>query len=129
MNKIEKLKDLISSRKSDWMLDAKWRLENREWLSYSFDLALRILEVLEVKKMTQKDLAEQLGVSPQYISKIVKGKENLSLETIANIEKALGIRLIEISSEPVKTLYVKHSKFRLEPESFCQEDYYLKKYA
>jgi len=39
-----------------------------------------------------------MGVTPQYINKIVKGKENLTLETIAKIEKALGITLIEVPS-------------------------------
>ena len=46
--------------------------------------------------MTQKKLAEIVGVSPQYINKVVKGRENLTLETIVKMEKALGIALIEI---------------------------------
>lgn len=37
-----------------------------------------------------------MDVSPQYVNKIVKGKENLSLETIAKIEEALGISLISV---------------------------------
>ena len=37
-----------------------------------------------------------MGVSAQYINKIVKGSENLSLETISKIERALNIRLIEV---------------------------------
>jgi transcriptional regulator with XRE-family HTH domain len=43
--------------------------------------------------MTQKDLAERMNVSPQYISKIVKGAENLSLETITALEEALSVDL------------------------------------
>ena len=39
----------------------------------------------------------RMDVSPQYVSKIVKGKENLSLETIWKIEEALGITLISVS--------------------------------
>ncbi|PLX14061.1 MAG: hypothetical protein C0594_00540 [Marinilabiliales bacterium] len=46
--------------------------------------------------MTQRRLAEEMGVSPQYINKVVKGKENLTLETISKIESVLGITLIEI---------------------------------
>ena len=60
----------------------------------SFRIALRILRVLREKQMTQKDLAERMGVSPQYINKIVKGTENLSLETIASLNDALSINLI-----------------------------------
>ena len=36
------------------------------------------------------------GVSPQYINKVVKGQENLSLETICKIERALVINLVQV---------------------------------
>jgi transcriptional regulator with XRE-family HTH domain len=39
-----------------------------------------------------------MGVSPQYINKVVRGKENLSLETICKLEHALGIQLIQVVS-------------------------------
>jgi len=41
-------------------------------------------------------LADKMEVSAQYINKIVKGSENLSLETISKLENALGIQLIEV---------------------------------
>jgi transcriptional regulator with XRE-family HTH domain len=44
--------------------------------------------------MTQKQLAEKMNCSQQYISKILKGKENLSLETLSKIEDALGIQIL-----------------------------------
>ena len=44
--------------------------------------------------MTQKDLAEKLNVSPQQVSRMGKGKENLTLETISKLEYVLGIALI-----------------------------------
>jgi transcriptional regulator with XRE-family HTH domain len=44
--------------------------------------------------MTQKILAERMGCSQQYVSKILKGRENLSLETLAKIEDALNLRLV-----------------------------------
>lgn len=55
-----------------------------------------MLSTMDKLGMTQKMLAEKMQVSPQYISKILKGKENLSLETISHIEKALNIALISI---------------------------------
>jgi transcriptional regulator with XRE-family HTH domain len=44
-----------------------------------------------------------MQVSPQQISKIVKGQENLTLETIANLEIALGIKIIDVdfNNKPV----------------------------
>ena len=45
--------------------------------------------------MTQASLAQKMECSQQYISKVLKGKENLSLETISKIEAALEIDLIK----------------------------------
>ena len=41
--------------------------------------------------MKRADLASKLGVSPQYVSKLLSGTENLSFKSIANIEERLGI--------------------------------------
>lgn len=38
-------------------------------------------------------LARRLGVSPPYISNVLAGKENLTLEQIARIFRPLGFRL------------------------------------
>jgi transcriptional regulator with XRE-family HTH domain len=35
-----------------------------------------------------------MGCTQQYVSKILKGKENMSLETLSKLEDALGISLI-----------------------------------
>ncbi|ARM32013.1 hypothetical protein B9H02_10585 [Prosthecochloris sp. HL-130-GSB] len=79
-----------------WRKKAKWRKENRAWLKRSQAIALRVLRSLRSRKMSQKDLAEMMGVTPQHISKIVKGRENLTLETIAKLEGALGIALMDV---------------------------------
>ena len=39
-------------------------------------------------------LAERMNCTQQYVSKILKGKENLSLDTISRLEDALGISLV-----------------------------------
>jgi plasmid maintenance system antidote protein VapI len=98
----EKLQGKISSKKSKWLDDAKYSEENEAWFERSAQIALKILRHLRTNKISQIKLAESLLVSPQYVSKIVKGKENLSLETISKIEKALGISLIEVISFETK---------------------------
>lgn len=77
-----------------------YREANAGWLRKSGFVALRVMAVLDEKKMTQTDLAEKMGVSRQQISKIVKGHENLTFETIDKLEKALDIKLITIAGEP-----------------------------
>ena len=53
--------------------------------------------------MNRKQLAEKMNCSPQYISKVLKGRENLSLETLSKIEMALGISIIK--EEPITVWY------------------------
>ena len=45
--------------------------------------------------MTQRALAEKMNCTQQYISKMLKGQKNMSLETICKIENTLGIEIIK----------------------------------
>jgi transcriptional regulator with XRE-family HTH domain len=92
----DKLKKYISREPSDWMTQADYYENNKDWLDKSAMIAIKILGTLRSQSITQKDLAESIGVSPQYINKVVKGYENLSLETICKIERSLGIALISV---------------------------------
>jgi transcriptional regulator with XRE-family HTH domain len=92
----DKLKSRISNKKSSWLEQAEYYNKHKDWLDKSALIAIKILRHLRANKITQKYLAEKLNVSPQYVNKIVKGKENLSLETICKIEKVLKIKLIDV---------------------------------
>lgn len=81
-----------------WKEREDYKKANRSWLKKSVDVALRVLDVLDKKKMSQSELAEKLKVSRQQVSKILKGQENLTLETIAKLESVLGIELVKVSS-------------------------------
>ncbi|MDR7130977.1 transcriptional regulator with XRE-family HTH domain [Algoriphagus sp. 4150] len=50
---------------------------------------------MKTNGISQTDLGKLVGVSPQHISKILKGRENLTLGTIEKIESALKIELIK----------------------------------
>lgn len=93
---INRLNKLASKETSGWLEKAKEREANKVWLAKSAKIAIKILRELRTKKLTQRWLAEELEVSPQYINKIVKGQENLSLETISSLERVLGITLITV---------------------------------
>ena len=56
---------------------------------------------MEELGLTQKALAERMGCSQQYVSRIVKGRENLSLETIVKLEEALEVDIISEAFKPV----------------------------
>jgi len=95
MDKVIKvLKAHGSATPSQWKEAAEWRKANRDWLRYSRYIAIRVLSRMEELHLTQTELAQRMGCSQQYVSKIVKGKENLSLESISRIESVLEIDLI-----------------------------------
>ena len=99
MTNKEKREQFLNSIEDDngsWLKKARYRKENRAWLRKSQRIAVRILSVLDEKGMQQKELAEAMVVSPQQVSKIVKGKQNLTLETISKLESVLDVKLFDI---------------------------------
>lgn len=50
-------------------------------------------EIIEDYQMTQKEFAENLGVSPKTISKLVKGEESISNEIAQKLEKFTNISM------------------------------------
>ncbi len=89
------LKRFKSQTPSKWREEAKWRLENKGWLRYSQHIAMIMLDKMDELGLNQKSVAERMGCSQQYISKVLKGTENLSIETISKIEEALGLQILE----------------------------------
>jgi ribosome-binding protein aMBF1 (putative translation factor) len=94
--RIERFLALVSDETSGFEKKALWMRENEAWLEKSGSIAIKVLMAIDTQGTSQKELAEKMGVSAQYVNKIVKGNENLSLETISKLEAALGIQLIEI---------------------------------
>lgn len=80
----------------EWQDAARFRVENAAWMDVSFKISLAILRTLRERKMSQKDLAKEMQCSPQYVNKLVRGSENMTLDTICKLEKILGIKLIEL---------------------------------
>ena len=101
MNEIAtKLRQHQSSAPSKWRERAQWRRENKSWLRHSQHIAMMMLDRMEDLHMTQSGLAELMGCSQQYVSRILKGHENLSIETICKIEDALNIAILPQVLEP-----------------------------
>jgi ribosome-binding protein aMBF1 (putative translation factor) len=97
MNNIsEKIQQLISEEKGSWLEDVQFRADNKKWLRRSQSVALTILRTLREKGLSQKALAECMGVSAQLVNRWVKGRENFTFETIAKLEEALEIELMTV---------------------------------
>ena len=91
---VSKLKKHQPSTPSRWREKAEWRIANKSWLRYSQQIAMMMLDRMEELHMSQKQLSELMGCSQQYVSKVLKGQENLSLETLSKIERCLNLQII-----------------------------------
>lgn len=91
----KKLKDLSDPEGSKWLETARYRRDNRNWLRKSKVIAIRILSQLDSLNLTKLDLAELSGIPIKEINLIVKGGQDLTLSTIANLEDTLGIVLTD----------------------------------
>lgn len=94
MSNKEKFLNLVSEEKSNTIQKLKERKNNRVMLRESQSIAFKVLMRLETLKWTQKKLAEKLEVTPQQVSKIISGKENLTLETLVKLQAVLDIPLL-----------------------------------
>lgn len=94
MSNKEKFLNLVSEEKSNTIQKLKERKKNRAMLRESQSIAFKVLMRLETLKWTQKKLAEKLEVTPQQVSKIISGKENLTLETLVKLQAVLDIPLL-----------------------------------
>lgn len=54
-------------------------------------IRLRLAELLRERKITQKELAEQTGLSENAISKLINGSAQIRFDTIDILCGALGI--------------------------------------
>ena len=85
-----------SSTPSQFEEEARWRLENERWLRMSRSVSLAIIDYMQEHNFSRAEMASKLGVTQQYLSRILSGTENFSLKTIAKIEVALGVECLKL---------------------------------
>lgn len=83
-----------SATPSRWRQDAVWRRDNEFWLKYARVITLKVLRAMDEHSMTQVQLAARMGCTQQYVSNLLKGSSNMTLETIGRLEKALDIDIL-----------------------------------
>lgn len=70
---------------------AEVKPETKIFVKKYLDLLERIHELLEEKKMSQKDLAEALEQQPSAVSRLLNSEETyMNLRTVAKLESILG---------------------------------------
>lgn len=73
--------------------------EIRERVDLSFQIVDRIHHILVSKGYKQKDLAAMLGKSEAEVSKWMRGTHNFTIDTLLNIETALGAPILKVCKE------------------------------
>jgi len=56
------------------------------------DVAARVVAAMESRGVTRAELARRLEVSPAYVTKMLRGHANLSIESLAKLAFALDLR-------------------------------------
>ena len=85
--------------KTSWFEEELKKLENNnDALAYKYilDFSENVLEILDTKEVKNKNkfLANKLGTSPAYISKLFNGKTNFTVKKLVEIAKAVDYELI-----------------------------------
>lgn len=65
---------------------------------FQTDAIIQIHAVLKAKGWTQKRLAQEVGCTQSQVSRVLSGRENLTLRTIARIEAALDEDILVVST-------------------------------
>lgn len=83
-------------------------------------LASKIYAGIKDKGWKNLDLAGALNLkSPSLVSKWLSGTHNFTIDTLTDIQRVLGIRLLDI--EPAPTQPVLNVSFAVEPASLAQD--------
>ena len=89
----------------NWLEEYKYD-EEAIYEGLMLDLSYYLKQFMLEKGLNKKQLAEKMGVSPSYITKIFSG-QNISLKTVAKILSALeidaGIKIIDREKMNYKT--------------------------
>lgn len=68
---------------------------NRRKVRNKLIIATKISRRLRELKLSQKDFAGKIGKPASEISEILSGDRNLTIDTMTDIEQALGMRLLD----------------------------------
>lgn len=94
MNKLQFLKEHEHKSEKNFQAESQYIQDNWGWLKYSYVIAIKVRSRMEELGWTQKQLAEVLGCTQQHVSVLLRGRVNMTLETLAKLESALQFDLI-----------------------------------
>lgn len=73
---------------------------NKGWLVKSRDIIMTVIHVMSRLKLTPADLAKQMNLPEEEVHKILRGDQNMTLQTIVQLEAVFGIDVIQTVKIP-----------------------------
>ncbi len=120
----EKLAQIAKPRSEVSKARALARKKNREWLRMSQEIALFLHYYIRKNGITQRELANRMGVSAVYVGKLLKGGENLTLETICKIQEVTGECVISVARPYIFTTIMSFSTSHISSNDTINSDKY-----
>lgn len=114
MKNKERLIQFVSPETTETIAKIETRKRNRDMIRESQRIAIKVITKIEELGWSRKELAKRLDVSPQQVSKITSGKENLTIETQIKLQQLLDIPILASYYE-AKPNTVDSESFVLEP--------------
>ncbi len=90
---------LSNSKENSHLLDqliSNILSETKRFVRKQGEIADQIGKLLKTKEITQKELAQKIGMKESQMSKILAGNANCTLKTITKIENALNENIITV---------------------------------
>lgn len=63
---------------------------------YQVDAVSRMVDLLNEKGLSQKEVAVKAGWTQSYLSRVLSGRQNLTLKTVARFEAAVGGHVLTV---------------------------------
>jgi transcriptional regulator with XRE-family HTH domain len=95
----------VSEGQADFKQDVEWARQHPEYWSEKFklDVATLVAERLDQLGISQAELARRMGTSPAFVTKILRGYHNWTLETLAKAGVVLGMQWL-VTSAPIASV-------------------------
>lgn len=87
------LNQIVTKTATQWKERAKRDRSNRKQISRAQKFALELMDYMDKNKITQKELAIKMNVTPQQVNKILRAKSNLTFDTLDKISAALEVEI------------------------------------
>ena len=86
-----------SDSPSAWRGEEAKRMSAKKqgWLQYSRKIAIKVALAMQCQNISRQDLAERIKRPVSYVSKLLKGEVNFSLDEICELENALNVAILQ----------------------------------